>query len=107
MVRIVFVQPDSSQTEVEGAAGESIMQAAVSHGIPGVIGECGGSMACATCHCYVDADWLPRTGALSPGEEDMLDLGMAEPRPESRLTCQIRLTPELDGIVIHVPDAHL
>lgn len=104
MITITFIQPDGSQTVATAKPGGSLMQAAVDHGVKGIVGECGGSMACATCHCHVDSGWRNRTGAMSPGEADMLELSAGEVRPESRLACQITLTPELDGLVIRLPE---
>ena len=103
MITITFIQPDGGSTVATAKPGGSLMQAAVEHGVAGIVGECGGSMACATCHCYVDAGWLDRTGPMSDGEADMLEFAMGEMRPESRLACQIRLTPALDGLVIRLP----
>jgi len=103
MVKLVFKQADGTETEVSAAPGASVMEAAVRAGIDGIIGECGGSLACATCHCYIDPAWFPRLPPYAPHEEDMLDMAMAPARPESRLTCQIPVTAELDGLVIHVP----
>lgn len=104
MVTITFIQPDGDRTVATVKPGCSLMQTAVDHGVKGIIGECGGSMACATCHCYVDAGWLDRTGPMSAGEADMLELAMGEVRPESRLACQITLTAALDGLVIRLPE---
>jgi ferredoxin, 2Fe-2S len=107
VITIIFRQADGQEVAVTGREGDSIMQTAIAHGVPGVAGECGGSLACATCHCYVDADWMSRLPALSPSEDDMLDCTMAERRPESRLTCQLPLAPSMDGIILNVPGENL
>lgn len=105
MVDITFVQPDGTQKTVDAAIGDNVMRAAVNADIDGIIGECGGAMACATCHCYVDDAWVEKTGELIDGEEDMLDCAEAEAKSTSRLSCQLTVTEELDGLVVHVPEA--
>lgn len=85
--------------------GQSLMEAATRHGVPGIIGECGGSMSCATCHVVVDAGWEDRAGMPSTFEDDMLDITEAGRQPTSRLSCQLKMTAELDGIVVSVPKA--
>ncbi len=84
--------------------GWSLMQGATANGIDGILGECGGSCACATCHCYVDEDYLADLPAASVGELDMLENVAAERRPNSRLACQIKVSPALDGLVLHLPE---
>lgn len=103
MVNVTYVQPDGSEKTVSGKPGDSVMQLAVAAGVPGIVAECGGSMACATCHVYVDEDWTGKTDARSESEEDMLDCAMAEMKDTSRLSCQVRLTEEMDGLVVHIP----
>jgi len=85
--------------------GTSLMEAATQRGVPGIIGECGGSMSCATCHVVVDPAWAERAGETGPFEEDMLDITEAGRQPTSRLSCQLKMAPELDGIVVSVPQA--
>lgn len=94
---------DGREITLDVAAGTSLMEAATARGIPGIIGECGGSMSCATCHVVVDPAWSDRAGPPSAFEEDMLDITEAGRQPTSRLSCQIRMTAELDGIVLSVP----
>lgn len=103
MVRLVFKQADGSAVEVQARPGISVMEAAVQSGVEGIIGECGGSLSCATCHVYVDPAWFPLLPGYAPHEEDMLDMAMAPPVAESRLSCQIEVTPELEGLVVMVP----
>ena len=104
MVKVTYVHPDGSQTEVEGEEGASVMQTAVANDVEGIVGECGGSMMCATCHCHVDEDWTGRTGPRNEGEDDMLEGAASEVTETSRLSCQIKLTPDLDGLVVHLPE---
>lgn len=84
--------------------GTSLMEAATQRGVPGIIGECGGSMSCATCHVVVDSAWSERAGDPSPFEEDMLDITEAGRQPTSRLSCQLKMSASLDGIVVRVPE---
>jgi len=102
MVKITFIQPDESQQVVESEPGMTLMEAAKLHNVPGIEAECGGACACATCHVYVDEAWRDKTGKPSQMEEDMLDFAF-DVRESSRLSCQIKLAPELDGIVVRVP----
>jgi ferredoxin, 2Fe-2S len=85
------------------AAGQNLMEAAVAVNVPGVIGECGGNLSCATCHVVVDAAWTAQSGSPDVFEDSMLDVAEAERQPTSRLSCQIRMRDELDGIVLRVP----
>jgi 2Fe-2S ferredoxin len=95
--------PDGQTITTDVAEGMNLMQAAVARGIPGVAGECGGSMSCATCHVVVASDWADRAGPPGAFEEDMLDITEAGRQPTSRLSCQIRMTADLDGILVSVP----
>ena len=106
MPRITFIQPDGASATVEVANGLTVMEGAVENGIPGILAECGGSCSCSTCHCYVADGW---THVLPPPEDDesgLLEFAW-EPRESSRLTCQLRVTGELDGLVLHVPAQQL
>jgi 2Fe-2S ferredoxin len=96
---------DGRQMTLDVAEGLSLMEAATQRGVPGIIGECGGSMSCATCHVVVDLAWADRAGEPGPFEEDMLDITEADRQPTSRLSCQIKMTAVLDGIVVSVPQA--
>lgn len=107
MVSVTFIQADGSETTVSGDIGDSVMATAIAQGVDGIVAECGGSMMCATCHCYVDEAWATRTGPRHDGEDDMLDCAVSEVKPVSRLSCQILLSPELDGLVIHLPEAQV
>lgn len=103
MPRVTFVDPAGAEHNVEGENGQSLMQVAKNNDIDGIVAECGGSCACATCHVYVGEAWRDVVGGPSADESDMLDFAY-ERRPESRLSCQIRLRPELDGLVVQVPE---
>lgn len=105
MTKVVFISHDGSETEVEAIDGDNVMRTALAHDIDGIVAECGGSMMCATCHCYVDEAWAERVGPRADGEDDMLDSASSEVKPTSRLSCQIRIAPELDGLVIHLPES--
>ncbi len=102
MTRITFVEADGTRHEIEAENGSSVMETAIKNGVPGIIGECGGACTCATCHVYVEPEWVEKTGVPSPMEEDMLDFAF-EVRPNSRLSCQIIVSDELDGLVVDVP----
>ncbi|WP_041750441.1 2Fe-2S iron-sulfur cluster-binding protein [Bradyrhizobium sp. BTAi1] len=102
MPRIIFIEPDGTVRTVEAAHDESAMQAAKRNGIDGIIGECGGSCICATCHCHVDQAWLTRVGPAGDIEADVLEFEATDVRPESRLACQIPITDALAGLVLHV-----
>jgi len=103
MANITFIEASGSSTSVNLATGWNLMQGAIANGIDGILGECGGSCACATCHCYVDESWLDKLPTASEGELDMLDNVAAERRPNSRLACQIKATAALEGLIIHLP----
>ena len=103
MTKLTIVAFDGQRFEIDAADGSTVMENAVRNSIPGIDAECGGACACATCHVYVDEEWVERTGAPDPMEEDMLDFAF-DVRPTSRLSCQIRITPDLDGLVVHVPE---
>src|SRR3954470_1283614 len=97
MPKITYIDAAGEKYEVEAETGSTVMENAIKNGVPGIEAECGGACACATCHVYVDEAWLEKTGGPSPMEEDMLDFGF-DVRPNSRLSCQIKMTPELDGL---------
>jgi ferredoxin, 2Fe-2S len=103
MAKITFVQPDGTTQTVEGEPGMTVMELAKLNLIEGIEAECGGACACATCHVYVDDAWREKTGTAEQMEEDMLDFAF-EVRPESRLSCQIKITPELDGLIVRIPE---
>jgi 2Fe-2S ferredoxin len=103
MIQIRFIAADQSARDITCAPGQSLMKAAVDAGIDQIAADCGGTLTCATCHVYVDEAWAERLPAPVTDECDMLDFAAAPVKPNSRLCCQIQLTPELDGLVVHLP----
>jgi ferredoxin, 2Fe-2S len=102
---VSYIQPDGTRITIDVAVGENVMRGALYNDIDGIVGECGGGLACATCHCYVDDAWTDTVGGPSSQDEtDMLDSTAAEVRATSRLSCQIVMTPVLDGLIVHLPD---
>ena len=102
MPKIIFIEPNGRQHVVEAAVGKPLMQVAVDNLLPGIAGDCGGCCSCATCHAYVDDAWADK---LPPKQEDevMMLEGVLDLKPNSRLTCQFEVKPELDGLVLHLP----
>jgi 2Fe-2S ferredoxin len=105
MTRVTYIEHNGTEHAVDVPEGTSVMQGAIDNHIEGIVGECGGGMACATCHCYVDDAWVDKVGLASEPEHDMLEFSASETRPSSRLSCQIAISNELDGLVIHLPEA--
>lgn len=103
MARITFIEHNGTEHVVEAEPGMTVMEAAVKNSIPGVVAECGGACACATCHVYVDDAWREATGTPEQMEEDMLDFAF-DIRQASRLSCQIKVTEALDGLVVRIPE---
>lgn len=103
MAKITFIGADGTRYEVNAETGSTVMENAIRNGVPGIEAECGGACACATCHVYVGEEWRAATGEPAPMEEDMLDFAY-DVRPSSRLSCQIRVADELDGLTVTVPD---
>ena len=104
MPDITFILPDGSEQGLEAPEGVSVMQAAGGAGIRGIVAECGGSAMCATCHVYVDPAWLDKLPAPLPNELEMLECTASERLPHSRLSCQIKLTGDLHGLVVRLPE---
>ncbi len=103
MPKITFIAHDGASQEVEAEAGSTVMEAAIRNLVPGIEADCGGACACATCHVYVDEAWVEKTGEPSPMEEDMLDFAF-DVQPTSRLSCQIKISEALDGLVVRTPE---
>ena len=103
MAKITFKQHNGTEQTIEAAAGVTVMEAAKTNLVPGIEAECGGACACATCHVYIAADWSEKTGKPSDMEEDMLDFAF-DVRETSRLSCQVKVSDELDGLVVEVPE---
>ena len=102
MPKITYIEHDGKSHEIEVANGLSVMEGAVQNNIPGIDADCGGSCACATCHVYVDEKWFIKLPKKDSAEEDMLDMAY-EPKKFSRLSCQLTVTNELDGLVVKMP----
>ena len=102
MPKITFTDASGESRSVDAQVGATVMETALRNSIPGIEAECGGACACATCHVYVGPEWTEKTGKASPMEEDMLDFAF-EVRPNSRLSCQIKVSDELDGLVVTTP----
>lgn len=105
MPNVTYIEPNGNEVNLDVPAGWSVMQAAMSNGVEGIEAECGGSCACATCHCYLEGE---RAAAVPPAGESelaMLDNVVAERKANSRLSCQIKMTPELEGLVVRFPEA--
>ena len=102
MPKIIFNTHDNKTHTIEVQNGLTVMEGAVQNDIPGIDADCGGGMACATCHVYVNEDWMQKLPDKDDGEEDMLDMAF-EPKKNSRLSCQIIVSDELDGLVVNIP----
>lgn len=105
MTSVTYIQHDGTHHTVQVATGTSVMQGAIDNMIDGIVGECGGGMACATCHCFVDEAWLDRVGSASQAEQEMLEFSAVEATAASRLSCQITISDDLDGLVVYLPEA--
>ena len=104
MPQVTYVQPNGAERSVAGKIGDSVMNIAVQNDVPGIVAECGGVLSCGTCHVYVDPAWVDRVPPPGEDERDMLENTRAEQRDSSRLSCQIKLTPDLDGLRVSVPE---
>ena len=102
MAKITYITSDNQSHTVEVQNGLTVMEGAVQNDIPGIDADCGGGMACATCHVYVNDGWFDKLPPKEDGEEDMLDMAF-EPKKNSRLSCQIIISDELDGLTVNIP----
>ena len=103
MAKITYIEHNGKSHTVEVKNGLSVMEGAVQNNIPGIDADCGGSMACATCHVYVKEEWFNKVNIKSEGEDDMLDQAY-EPNKHSRLSCQISVTDDIDGLIVNLPE---
>jgi 2Fe-2S ferredoxin len=103
MVQITFIDSGGTTRTVEGEAGSTVMETAIKNSVPEIEAECGGACACSTCHVYIDEAWREKVGEPSPMEEDMLDFAY-NVQPNSRLSCQIKLRDDLNGLIVRTPD---
>lgn len=103
MAKIIYIEHDGTEHTAEVKTGLSVMEGAIRNGVPGIDADCGGACACATCHVHVDNTWIEKTGSAGAMEESMLDFaeGVTE---TSRLSCQIRVTDALDGLIVRMPE---
>lgn len=105
MPKVTYIEHDGTEHTVDVPVGLSVMRGAVDNNIPGIDADCGGECACATCHVYVDAAWLDKTGVPEPGSQESSMLSFAAvTQPDSRLSCQITMTEALDGLVVRMPE---
>ena len=102
MAKITYITHNNQTHTVEVQNGLTVMEGAVQNDIPGIDADCGGGMACATCHVYINDGWFDKLPSKEDGEEDMLDMAF-EPKKNSRLSCQIIISDELDGLIVNIP----
>jgi 2Fe-2S ferredoxin len=103
LTKVIYVDAEGQEHAIDATVGESVMATAVRNGVPGIVGECGGNASCATCHVWVRAEYAALVGSPGEMEEDLLDLGVSDRRASSRLSCQIPVTPALDGLTVDIP----
>ena len=103
MPKVVYITGDGERHEVEVENGYSVMEGAINNNIDGIVAECGGACACATCHAYIDDAWLGKLAEMDDMEDSMLDAAY-ERKDNSRLTCQIEMSDDLDGLIVHIAD---
>ncbi len=103
MAQITFIDSGGTARTVEGENGSTVMETAIRNGVPGIEAECGGACACSTCHVYIDEAWQEKVGEPSPMEEDMLDFAY-DVKPNSRLSCQMKVSDELNGLIVRTPE---
>ena len=106
MAKITYIEINGTSHTVDVAEGLTVMEGAVQNNIPGIDADCGGGMACATCHVYVKDEWFDKINKKSEGEDDMIDQAY-EPKKSSRLSCQIQVSPEIDGLEVHLPEKQI
>ena len=104
MTMITWRMKDGSEITADVTDGMNLMEAATTNNVPRIVGECGGCLSCATCHVFIDTEWVTKTGDADEIESAMLDITEVEQQSNSRLSCQIVASPELEGLVIHVPE---
>ncbi len=104
MAKITYIQNDGDESTVEVKTGLTVMEGAIRNNVPGIDADCGGACACATCHVYIDEAWTEQTGKPSAMEESMLDFAEGV-EPNSRLSCQIRVSDALDGLIVRLPES--
>ncbi|MFM6931266.1 MAG: 2Fe-2S iron-sulfur cluster-binding protein [Novosphingobium sp.] len=106
MPNVTYIESNGASHVIDVATGENVMRGALYNNVDGIVGECGGGLSCATCHCYVDDAWADKAGTpTSQDEVDLLEGVSAERKPTSRLSCQIVMDASLDGLVVHLPES--
>lgn len=103
MPKVIYINAAGASREIDVPVGTTVMAAALKNGIDGIVGECGGVCMCSTCHVFVDGDHFQRLPPMQDTEEAVLEISAEERRPTSRLSCQIKMTPELDGLIVRMP----
>ena len=106
MPRITFIEHNGKEHHIEANVGQSLMQVAVNNGVTGILADCGGNRACATCHVYVDGAWIDKIAPAEKAEQEMVECTL-HTRENSRLSCQITVTPQLDGLVLRLPQSQI
>ena len=106
MAKITYIEHSGKKHTVEVANGLSVMEGAIENNIPGIDADCGGGMACATCHVYVKEEWFDKINKKNEGEDDMLDQAF-QPKKNSRLSCQINISEEINGLVVNLPEKQI
>ena len=106
MPKITFIEQDGTERTVEAELGSTVMETAINNDIPGILATCGGSCSCATCHVYVDDDWVDKLPPPELDENDMLDTAL-DLKESSRLSCQIKVTEEIDGLIVTTPERQI
>ena len=107
MAKITYIEHNGTEHVVDVANGLTVMEGARDNNIPGIEADCGGACACSTCHVYVDADWVEKLPAKDDMEDDMLDFAFEADAARSRLTCQVKVTDALDGLIVHMPEKQI
>ncbi|WP_136442420.1 2Fe-2S iron-sulfur cluster-binding protein [Pacificoceanicola onchidii] len=107
MARITYIEHDGTEHVVDVPAGLTVMEGARDNNVPGIDADCGGACACSTCHVYVHADWVEKLPKMDDMEEDMLDFAFEPDMSRSRLTCQIKVTDALDGLIVNLPEKQI
>ncbi len=107
MPKVTYVHPDGERTSVDAAEGASVMETAMDNAVDGIVAECGGNMMCATCHVVVDDEWFGRLPERDEVEDGMLDETAVPRTDHSRLSCQIKMSADLDGLVVHLPERQI
>ncbi len=107
MPRIIYIEANGTRHEVDVPVGLTVMEGARDNNIPGIDADCGGACACSTCHAYIDPEWVDRLPPKEAMEEDMLDFAWQPDEARSRLTCQLKVTEDVDGLIVHLPEKQI